>query len=84
MNFPPSNVDLFLQRQRRKQVSIVGRIRCFFGSHDFRFTEFRLNCLYFCSRGCGKEYFDRSIEDLQKMPPIDDDRLEEIHREQQR
>lgn len=62
-------------------VRVVGRIACFFGRHDFPALEIHLNALYFCARGCGCEMFGRTLDDLRAMPPIDDERLAEIHRE---
>lgn len=59
---------------------VLSRPVCLLNGHDYPTLEFRDNALYFCSR-CGKEILDRTFDDLRAMRPMDDDELEDMHRQ---
>ncbi len=55
------------------------RFICPASGHRYDTPDFTVNTLYFCAR-CGKEMFDRTIEDLRAMPPLSDEQLESLTR----
>jgi hypothetical protein len=58
----------------------LGSIVCYFSRCNYGTGEFHLNALYFCTR-CGEEIGGRTIADLMAMPPIGEERIEEIRRQ---
>jgi hypothetical protein len=58
----------------------LGAVVCYFKGHDYQTLDFRDNALYFCAR-CRKEILDRTLDDLRNMRPMDDDELEDMHRQ---
>lgn len=65
---------------RRLRRALARRFICPSRGHRYDTPDFVVNTLYFCAR-CGKEMFDRSIEDLRAMPPLSDEQVESLHRQ---
>lgn len=57
------------------------RLQCGLFGHRFNAAVIRPSALYFCCRGCGAELMGRSLSDLDDMPYMSADDLEELHRE---
>ena len=57
------------------------RFICPVRGHRYDTPDFTLNTLYFCTR-CGKEMFDRTIDELRSLPPLTDAQLETLQRQQ--
>jgi len=57
------------------------RFICPARGHRYDTPDFSVNTLYFCVR-CHKEMFDRTIEDLRTLPPLSDEQLESLQRQQ--
>jgi len=60
---------------RRLRRAFARRFICPARGHRYDTPDFAVNCLYFCAR-CGKEMFDRTIDDLRAMPPMSDEQME--------
>lgn len=65
---------------RKLRRAFARRFICPARGHYYDTPDFTVNTLYFCSR-CGKEMFDRTLDDLRAMPPLTDSQIESLHRQ---
>ena len=54
---------------------------CRLFGHRFNADVIRPSALYFCARGCGCELMGRTLKDLDDLPYMSADDLDDLHRE---